>query len=92
MEKKTIHAIVQGKVQGVFFRDHTSKEAQRLGLTGWVRNRADGSVEAVISGEADKVGQLVSWLHTGSPRSEVDNIHTEEWDVEKPFTSFDIRF
>jgi acylphosphatase len=56
--KKRAHVIVEGRVQGVFFRAYTSDEAKKLGLTGWVRNRPDGTVEALVEGDADSVVNL----------------------------------
>ena len=53
--KKRAHVIVEGRVQGVFFRAYTSDEAKKLGLAGWVRNRPEGSVEAIIEGDAASV-------------------------------------
>ncbi len=62
---------VQGKVQGVFFRKHTKKHADRLNLRGWVRNAEDGSVEGQLEGEA--VAEMKRWLaETGSPKSRID--------------------
>jgi acylphosphatase len=71
MTQKTIHASVEGKVQGVFFRAYTREEAERLKLSGWVRNRPDGSVEALISGDARNIDTMLKWLETGSPLSQV---------------------
>jgi len=71
MIQKNIHAIVEGKVQGVFFRAYTRDEAERLRLSGWVRNRPDGSVETFISGDARNVDRMLKWLETGSPMSQV---------------------
>lgn len=59
---------VRGRVQGVFFRETTRREAARHGVTGWVRNRPDGTVEAVFEGDPDSVDALVAWTRHG-PRS-----------------------
>lgn len=77
MTQKTIHAIVEGKVQGVFFRAYTRDEAERLKLSGWVRNRPDGSVEAFISGDHRNVDRMLEWLETGSPMSQVSRVIIE---------------
>ncbi|QLH44003.1 MAG: acylphosphatase [Coxiellaceae bacterium] len=61
----SLHCIVQGRVQGVYFRDSTRRKAQTLGVTGWVRNLPDGSVEVLMSGEAALVAQLREWLWQG---------------------------
>lgn len=69
---------VKGKVQGVFFRAWTIEQATELGIDGWVRNRHDGSVEAIAVGPADKVEELIARCHKGSPPSRVDAVHVEE--------------
>jgi acylphosphatase len=65
---------IQGIVQGVGFRYSLEREALRLGLGGWVRNRRDGSVEAVVSGPAPAVEALVAWAHHGPPSSRVTSV------------------
>lgn len=69
--------LVAGRAQGVFFRAATREQAQRLGLTGYARNLADGRVEVLACGEPDSVGQLREWLHTGPPAAEVTGITCE---------------
>jgi acylphosphatase len=69
---------VKGKVQGVWFRAWTIEQATELGLDGWVRNRHDGSVEAVAVGTPDQVEQLIERCRQGSPASRVDAVHIEE--------------
>lgn len=78
MKTIRVHVTVEGRVQGVFFRACTRDEAARLGLAGWVRNRADGSVEAEIEGEAGAVEKMVQWLHQGSPDAVVTAVHLAE--------------
>ena len=92
MAMKRIRAVVQGRVQGVFFRAHTQEEAQRLGLTGWVRNRPDGSVETVAEGEGERVEQLISWLHQGPPAARVSGIGISEEEPLGDLRSFEIRY
>ena len=67
-----------GRVQGVFFRDSTRREAQRRGVAGWVRNCADGSVEAVFEGPPEGVAHLVAWAHRGPAEAEVTAVDTVE--------------
>jgi acylphosphatase len=62
--------LVSGRVQGVFFRDTCRKMAEQYGVSGWVRNRPDGRVEAVFEGPEDAVRRLLEWAHDG-PRSAV---------------------
>ena len=66
------HIRVIGRVQGVFFRAWTQQQANELGVTGWVRNAADGSVEAHLAGEESAVDQLIERLHAGPPSAVVD--------------------
>jgi len=66
--------IVHGHVQGVFFRDSTSRLARRHGVAGWVSNRWDGSVEAVFEGEADAVERLVRFAHDGPRGASVERV------------------
>lgn len=68
---------VTGRVQGVFFRQSTVEMAQGLGLTGWVRNLADGRVEALFEGEQEVVEQALAWCRQGPPRARVDALEVE---------------
>lgn len=65
---------IHGRVQGVFFRESTRREAERLGVHGWVRNQDDGTVEALVEGEAARVQQLIDWCHRGPPSARVDQV------------------
>jgi acylphosphatase len=65
---------VSGRVQGVFFRDDCRREAAGAGVGGWVRNRPEGSVEAVFEGEPDAVDRLVSWCRKGPPSALVAEV------------------
>jgi acylphosphatase len=69
---------VDGRVQGVFFRDSCAREARALGVSGSVRNRSDGGVEAVFEGEPGAVDQLVAWCHHGPPRAVVTAVRAVE--------------
>ncbi|MGB3778906.1 MAG: acylphosphatase [Tunicatimonas sp.] len=73
---------VTGKVQGVFFRASTREEAQRLGLVGWVRNEADGSVWIEVEGDDDALDQLVAWCQHGPVQARVADVVVEEGEVE----------
>jgi acylphosphatase len=71
---KTLHLQIQGRVQGVWFREAMRREAERLGVAGWVRNRPDGSVEAVAQGAPEAVDALIEWARTGPPQARVERI------------------
>ncbi len=72
--KVTKHAIAHGRVQGVGFREYLRREAERLGVTGWVRNRNDGTVEAMVHGWPDDVAQVLSWMRRGPPAARVTDL------------------
>ena len=76
--KKTLHLVIHGRVQGVFFRDSMRSEAQYLAVSGWVRNRSDGAVEALVQGEPDAVDALVRWAHLGPERARVEQVEIEQ--------------
>jgi acylphosphatase len=69
-----VRAVVEGRVQGVFYRDSCRREAQRLGVSGWVRNRPDGSVEVVAEGPRERVEGLLTWCRQGPPRASVTGL------------------
>lgn len=71
---RSIEAEIFGVVQGVFYRQSTAEEAQRLGLAGWVMNREDGSVLLRAQGEAAAIDALVSWCHKGPERAKVERV------------------
>ncbi|MCG8555189.1 MAG: acylphosphatase [Proteobacteria bacterium] len=76
MAQKRIRVVVRGRVQGVFFRASAQREAKRLGLTGWVRNRSDGAVEVMAEGEEDQVKDLLAWTQRGPSTARVDQVET----------------
>ena len=82
---------IEGRVQGVFFRTSTLEEATRLGLTGWVRNCPDGSVEVVAEGERKKIDDLVGWCHHGPPGAHVRDVRLQWEDFQNEFQDFRIR-
>lgn len=89
---KCIHAIVHGRVQGVFFRDYTRQEARKLSLGGWVRNLPDRTVETLFQGAPEDVDRLLSWLHIGSPLAEVIGVDSREEPADTRFNTFDVRY
>lgn len=87
---KTQHLRIHGRVQGVWFRESMCREAERLGVTGWVRNAPDGSVEAVIQGPVEAVDALIGWARKGPPQARVERIEFSE--AEGQFSRFEKRF
>ncbi len=75
---RRVRAIVTGHVQGVSYRASTADEARRLRVTGWVRNRRDGSVELEAEGTADQIDALLAWCRQGPPAARVTEVTTEE--------------
>jgi acylphosphatase len=73
-EKVRRHVVVRGEVQGVFFRDSTRKEAEARGVAGWVRNRDDGSVEALFEGSEEAVESMLEWCRSGPSRAQVEDM------------------
>lgn len=71
---KALHLLITGRVQGVGYRDSMRIEALRAGCAGWVRNRKDGSVEAVVEGESEAVDRVVEWARRGPPVARVDGV------------------
>jgi len=77
MDKKRVHLIIQGKVQGVFFRASTKDKARELGLSGFVRNKEDGTVEVVAEGDQEQLQKLVDWCHIGPDHSCVNAVQLD---------------
>jgi acylphosphatase len=78
--KKLVHLSISGKVQGVGYRAFVESQAELLGLDGWVRNRRDGSVEAVIEGSGDAVEKLIKACWQGPPSAQVDRVEVSDGD------------
>lgn len=87
-----LHARIHGFVQGVSFRYYTLRQAQTLGLDGYVRNCWDGTVEVVAEGERGAVNRLLSWLHAGPPSAEVEEVDYEWEEPRGNFRRFEVRF
>jgi acylphosphatase len=85
----TRHLNIRGRVQGVGFRYEMQREAQKQGVAGWVRNRRDGSVEAVVQGETDAVDALIAWAHHGPRSARVTDVQVSEASGE--FSGFEMR-
>jgi acylphosphatase len=78
-----------GRVQGVFFREAMRQRAEQLKVTGWVRNCADGTVEAIAQGDAFSVGRLIEWAQRGPDAAHVDKVDIESVEEEVHYAIFD---
>ncbi len=83
------HLKISGRVQGVGFRYSMAEEAERLGVTGWVRNRRDGTVEAVLDGAPDSVSALLAWARCGPRGAQVTDVQVAE--IPESFERFEMR-
>lgn len=92
MEYIRRHLVIRGRVQGVWFRESTRRQAVALSVTGWVKNLAEGSVEAVLEGPEPQVSQLISWCHKGPSAASVTEIHETQETWRKEFDDFEIRY
>lgn len=90
--KRRAHVYVSGRVQGVFFRATTREEAQKRGVTGWVKNLRDGRVEAVFEGEEEKVKEMIDFCHEGSRAASVEDVEVSWEEYEGDFSDFGIRY
>ena len=68
------HLVIRGRVQGVWYRDSMRREAEALGVSGWVRNVADGSVEAWVEGDQPSVEAVIAWARRGPPLAQVSGV------------------
>jgi len=91
-DKKRAHVIISGKVQGVFFRMETLKAAQLYGASGWVRNKADGTVEALFEGDRKNVDSILEWCQKGSPPAKVEKTVVNLEDYTGEFKGFKITY
>lgn len=92
MAKMGAHVYVSGEVQGVGFRYSAIREANALGLTGWVRNLDDGRVEVFAEGEEDAVQEMIAWCKRGPRSAEVTDTEVELQPYRGKFTRFDVMF
>jgi acylphosphatase len=82
--------MVTGVVQGVYYRATARQEARTLGITGWVKNRTDGAVEAVIEGDRVNVLKFIDWCRQGPPASQVRDVQVEWGDFRGEYQDFSI--
>lgn len=88
---KSCHIIIEGRVQGVFFRSNIKKRAQKLSLVGWVKNTFDGNVEVLIQGDKKKINKLIEYCKKGPIFARVNNVKVKEINV-KELKNFKVRY
>ena len=89
-ENIRVHAIISGRVQGVFFRMATKQKADACRVRGWVKNLPDGNVEAVFEGEKSRVEEVVAWCRQGPPASRVIRVEIDEQQYTGDWEGFNI--
>ncbi len=87
---EAVDITVHGRVQGVWFRAGTKEKAELLGLTGWVKNRPDGTVEIHAQGEKSQLEYFIAWCRRGTPAAKVTSLDIDRSIEQQEFTSFDI--
>lgn len=92
MKKVRTRVIIEGRVQGVFFRHHTQEMAHQLGVKGWVKNRRDGRVEAVFEGDIETVDQIVEWCHQGPSEAKVTKVSVTSEDYIGEYEDFSVTY
>jgi acylphosphatase len=91
--RRSVRVVIRGRVQGVGFRYATVREAESVGLAGWVRNREDGGVEAVFAGPRGDVDRMIEWCRRGPRAARVDDLRVaEEPEASPPLAGFHVRF
>lgn len=91
-KKKCVRVTITGKVQGVFYRAHTRKAATEYGISGYVKNCPNGSVEAVFQSNQKNIDQMIEWCRTGSPGSMVIDVLVEKLPDLSNFQTFEITY
>lgn len=92
MKNVRVHLIVEGRVQGVWFRESTRIKAAELEINGWVKNRSDGSVEIIAEGPEADIRKFIEWCHEGPSYADVTKIAESSEDFRNEFDSFNIVF
>lgn len=85
-----VRLVIEGTVQGVFFRESTRREAEARGVAGWVRNLPDGRVEAVLEGPRQAVDAVVQWCHRGPPAAHVERVQAWPEPATGEFAAFTV--
>ncbi len=93
MEKKvSARVLVSGRVQGVYFRMETRQAAERYGVSGWVRNKRDGTVEALFEGSQTQVAGILEWCEKGPPLARVQDVDIHWGEYSGAFDHFEVRY
>ena len=92
MVKSSVHILVTGKVQGVFFRQATKVIAIKNHVTGWVKNLESGQVEILLEGKDQNVNSIVEWCHNGPANSRVDEIKIKQQKFSGQYSNFEVRY
>ena len=93
METKVrAHVIISGRVQGVFFRMETKRAADVFGVFGWVKNRRDGTVEALFEGDQERVDAVLAWCQEGPGHARVSDVKVDWQDYAGEFNAFDVTY
>lgn len=92
MDAVRAHLVISGLVQGVFYRASARSVANKLGLKGWVKNRYDGKVEAMVEGDRGDVQKFINWCNQGPPGARVTSVEVEWSDATGEFKDFSIRY
>lgn len=91
-EKVRAHTVISGRVQGVFFRMETKQAAERFGVSGWVKNRREGTVEAVFEGDRGCVEDVLKWCRQGPPLSRVSDVDLQWETYTGEFSGFNVTY
>lgn len=91
-DSASVHAVVSGHVQGVYFRAFVSSRAEDLGLAGYVRNLGDGSIEVQAEGERSRLEKLISYLNVGPPGARVEKVNAKWLEYTGSYPGFSIRY
>jgi acylphosphatase len=92
MAKERVHLVIHGRVQGVFYRASAREKAMELGLTGWVKNRVDKTVEIVAEGERKKLDALIEWCYVGPPDAYVSDVDVNWGFYTGEFREFSVKY
>ncbi len=92
MDRIRAHIVVSGIVQGVFFRANTRSKAQMIEVTGWVRNRPDGTVEVIAEGERERIQRFIDWCHKGPSGASVSKVDVRWEEYSGEFQGFEVRY